>query len=257
MAADELLAAWAAAYAAPVNGWDFSALGDRYVDGAPPWSYAGLARQALAGAHSVVDMGTGGGEFLLTLADALPPDTVATEGWPPNLPVATAALAPSGIEVVAYDAEQAPTMPFPDGRFDTVLNRHEAYVAAEVARVLAPGGRFVTQQVDGRSLHQISERLTGEHRDPPYAHITLDNLRTEAAAAGFRAEAAQDWQGEARFGDVTTLVRYLALVPWEAPDNFTVERYADALLALHRVGQRNDGLTFAQRRFFLACRKSG
>jgi hypothetical protein len=35
---------------------------------------------------------------------------------------------------------------FRDGAFDLVANRHEAFVATEVARVLSPGGTFVTQQ---------------------------------------------------------------------------------------------------------------
>ena len=43
-------------------------------------------------------------------------------------------------------------MPFADGRFEVVLNRHEAYDAAEVRRVLSHGDRFLTQQVDGRDF---------------------------------------------------------------------------------------------------------
>ena len=30
-----------------------------------------------------------------------------------------------------------------------------------------------------------------------------------------------------RFGDVAALVAYLRLVPWDAPDDFTVDRYGD------------------------------
>ncbi len=243
---DAKLAQWRARYDEPTSGWDFSAI-DAAVDGEPPWSYDALAREALAGAGSALDMGTGGGEVLLTLADVLPADTVATEGWPPNLPVATDALGPHGIDVVAYDAEQDEPMPFDDERFDVVLSRHEAYVAAEVLRVLRPGGVFLTQQVDGRDFEE-SHRLFGG--STAYPHITLDHLRAEAGTAGFRIEKAEEWAGAMRFPDVGAFVSYVRIVPWQVPEDFSVDRYADVLLRL-----TPEDLVFTQRRFVLACRR--
>ncbi len=147
----ELLTRWRAERTAPAVGWDFSALDGRMTEDEPPWDFAQECRTALAGATSALDMGTGGGERLLALGAALPADTVATEGWPPNLAVARNALAPYGIEVVPYDAETDDParrrMPFPTGRFDVVMNRHEAMLADETARVLSPGGVLLTQQV--------------------------------------------------------------------------------------------------------------
>lgn len=82
-----LVSRWQEIWDEPVSGWDFSGFGDRLSGDEPPWSYLGLAREALPAASSVLDLGTAGGEVLLSLADALPADTVATEGWAPNLPV--------------------------------------------------------------------------------------------------------------------------------------------------------------------------
>jgi len=245
----DLLDAWRARHAEPTSGWDFSSFGDSIRPEEPPWSYDDLARDALAGARSVLDLGTGGGEVLLGLADALPADTVATEGWPPNLPVATAALAARGFPVAEYDAEAHPRLPFDDGRFDVVLARHEAYVASEVARVLTPSGVFLTQQVDGRDLSETVELFGGTLR---YPGVTLAHLRVEAGAAGLVVEAARDWTGVLTFADVATLVSYLRMTPWQVPDDFTVERYADVLLALHRSGEP---LRFTQRRFVLRARR--
>lgn len=245
----DLIDAWRAAFEAPVTGWDFSELGDRYVDQQPPWSYHALAREVLDGATSALDMGTGGGEVLLELGDALPRDTIATEGWPPNIPVATRNLEGHGIGVAAYDAESDAGMPFPDGRFDVVLNRHEAYVASEVFRVLTPGGAFLTQQVDGRDFEE-TQAIFGSTSE--YAHVTLANLRKEAVDAGFEVTRAEEWQGQTRFADVATLVRYFAFVPWEVPEDFSVDRYADQLLDLHRSGRE---LVFTTRRFHLLARR--
>jgi SAM-dependent methyltransferase len=239
---------WRAAYAAPTSGWDFTEI-DAVVDGEPPWSYDGLARGVLAGATSALDLGTGGGEVLLTLRDALPVDTVATEGWPPNVPVATAALAPHGIDVVAYDAEADARVPFEDSRFDVVLDRHEAYVASEVFRVLRPGGAFLTQQVDGRDFAE-SQELFGA--STAYPHVTLEHLRAEAVAAGFVVEEEGDWVGTMRFPDVGAFVSYVRVVPWQVPEDFSVDRYADVLLRL-----TPEDLVFTQRRFVLVCRRPG
>ena len=52
----------------------------------------------------------------------LPPLTVATEGWPPNVAKATALLHPRGAVVVA-SPEDAP-LPFADAAFDLVVSRH-------------------------------------------------------------------------------------------------------------------------------------
>jgi SAM-dependent methyltransferase len=246
-----LVAGWQEIWDRPVSGWDFSRFGDRLRGDSPPWSYVDLAREALAGASSVLDLGTGGGEVLLSLADALPADTTATEGWAPNLPVARRALAPRGIEVVPYDAEQDAALPFPDERFDVVLDRHEAYDAREVARVLGPGGVFLTQQVDGRDLADLADLLGGG--GSAYQHVRLDRFVAEAEAAGLVPELATDWSGELFVADVDTLVGYLAMTPWTV-EGFTVESHAAALLRLHRHGMP---ARFTQRRFVLRARRPG
>jgi SAM-dependent methyltransferase len=244
----ELLELWRCEHQRPVKGWDFAELRGRYVEQQPPWSYDGLARSVLAGARSALDMGTGGGEALLRLVGVLPGDTVATEGWPPNVPVARRNLSPQGIEVMEYDAERDESMPFEDDRFDVVLNRHEAYRASEVHRILRPGGRFLTQQVDGRDFEE-TQAIFGGHSGWP--HITLTNLRAEAAEAGLDVEEAREWRGTATFADVAALVRYFAMVPWEVPDDFAVDRYAQQLLELHHS---RSPLQFTQRRFYLLGR---
>ena len=271
---EALLQSWRAEATAELEGWDFSVIADRHSEEQPPWFYDRLARDVLTGATSALDMGTGGGEVLLGLGDALPDDTVATEGWPPNIAVAQRNLNPRGIAVVEYDAESDdstmpfptmpfptmpfptmpfPTMPFPDGRFDVVLNRHEAYRADEVLRILKPGGSFLTQQVDGRDFEE-TQRLFGGHTD--YPHITLDNLRAEAEAAGFDIERAEEWSGRSRFTDVGALVHYFSLVPWEVPEDFGVDAYADVLLGLHRGGpEQGRPITFTMRRFYLLARR--
>lgn len=75
------------AEALPVAGWDASPIAGRWTHGHPPWEYRTLVSKQLASAASLLDLGTGGGEFLSSLAP-LPHPAYATEGYPPNLPIA-------------------------------------------------------------------------------------------------------------------------------------------------------------------------
>lgn len=252
---EALLADWRLEQSRPVAGWNFNHLRDRMTEDEPPWDFDAICRHALERADHVLDMGTGGGEQLLSFGDVLPTDTVATEGWPPNVPVAREALAKHGIPVEMYDPESADAaerrMPFDDGRFDLVVNRHEAFVAEEIARVLVPGGLFVTQQVAGDDAHELHELFGGEASYP--AHL-YDELLDQVRSAGLDVSEAGEWTGVYRFQDVTALVAYLNLVPWDAPDDFTIDRYADDLLVLHRDHQGRE-ITLSKRRFWLRAHR--
>ena len=103
------------------QGWSFDV---NMVNLGPPapWDYDERALSLLSGARVVVDMGTGGGERFSRLCDGYRGTAVATEGWPPNVPVAAARLAPMGVQVVHASGLR---LPLADGSIDLVLNRHE------------------------------------------------------------------------------------------------------------------------------------
>jgi SAM-dependent methyltransferase len=142
----------------PVEGWDLGALGDRISIAPPPWDFDQTVVRHARAAPDLLDIGTGGGEWLASLAHR-PPRTVATEGWPPNVDVAGRRLRPLGITVVACEpapdnVDQVPDeprgrLPFPSGSFALVTSRHESFVASEIARVLVRDGVFLTQHVGG------------------------------------------------------------------------------------------------------------
>jgi ubiquinone/menaquinone biosynthesis C-methylase UbiE len=111
------------------------------IGGSPlPWNYVELAQAAVTEARAVLDIDTGGGETLGEVLGDIPDSiassrtVVATEPYPPNLPVAAERLGPLGVDVRA----QIDILPVEDGFADLVLNRHGALDAAEVARVLRP-----------------------------------------------------------------------------------------------------------------------
>lgn len=228
---DEFDALIAEANAAPFTGWDFSWLNARSTESRLPWSYAGEIVAYSGHAKTMLDMGTGGGEFLSGFA-ARPPRTIATESWPPNVPVAASKLRPAGIPVLQAEsasdnpsddagAEQAGTrpatgrLPFRDGSLDLIINRHESFNAREVGRVLAPGGRFVTQQVDFGSDVELYDLLGLEPPDEPASWLAL--AVAQLTAAGLDVTVQRAGQAVRHLHDVGALVYYLKIVPWVVP----------------------------------------
>lgn len=244
----DLIEAWAAEERAQPDGWDFSAFEGRMSESPEPWDLAAVWRAALSSATRVLDMGTGGGEFLSRFADLLPGRTVASEGWLPNIGVARNRLAPYNIGVVGADPDETGShLPFADDSFDLVLNRHEAYDAAEVWRTLSPGGVFLTQQVGG---DEFGEVRTAFGMPPSAPHVYYRRFRQELGDAGLDVVDGAETVGHYAFADIAALVAYVQLVPWDVPEDFTVARYADELLQLHDSGPAAGGPFRATRKRF-------
>lgn len=226
------------AMAHPISGWDFSWVAGRMRSTAPPWSYDRMVALAATRSPDLLDLGTGGGEWLAQLRSR-PPRTVAVEGLAPNVSVARARLEPLGIEVLPYQGPSdnmtqtahEPQLPFPDASFTLIVDRHESFVATEVHRVLKPGGLFITQQVGS---YNSARELMGAPAALPGRSWSLSEATRQLEAAGMTVEVAKEAQVETEIDDVGALVWYLHAVPWEIPD-FTVERYWDRLQELHRT----------------------
>lgn len=234
VAADKLLRG---ALEVPFHGWDFSVLGERIVLEPPAWSFEQLVDAEGAQATSMLDMGTGGGEWLSRRRR--PVRTVATEGWPPNVPLAAARLMPLGVVVVqdegAVDNVEQATgpargrLPFRSAAFDLVVNRHEAFVASEVRRVLRSGGAFLTQQASA-GAQQFHELLDLEPPRDTDFHVDLAIEQLEGS--GLVVEKSATGTATTVFADIGALAWYLSNVPWAVP-GFSIERHREALLALH------------------------
>lgn len=239
-----------------MKGWDLSPFGDRWVEEKTPWDYRDRVASRLPAVDSLLDLGTGGGEFLSSMAP-LPECTIATEGYPPNVGVARDRLRPLGAEVVqtfSEDNDQTPqlgSLPFRDESIDLVIDRHESFVASEVFRILKPSGAFVTQQVGSTDMYQINELLG--------ADVAPDRWSLEAAvgqleSAGFRVTEKHKAELISRFKDIGALVMYLRAAPWQIP-HFSVERFRDELEKTDRLIRSRGGLNVTATRFVVEATK--
>jgi len=253
---DELVAE---ALSAPFSGWDFSWLAARSTAGTLPWSYQGEVARRAAAAEAMLDMGTGGGERLARLS-ARPWRTVATEAWPPNVGVAAARLRSLGIPVIqdegapdntCQDGNDRGRLPFGDGTFTLVTSRHEAFRAAEVSRVLAPGGTFITQQVDFHSYDDLCDLLGLEV--PPQPESWLPLARQQVEQAGLAVQAAVRGEERQEFHDVAAVVYYLRVVSWAIP-GYSLDACAVRLCTAHATPGMWP-VPVRQRRFLLIATK--
>jgi SAM-dependent methyltransferase len=235
----------------PFSGWNFAHLEvtRRMVEAPLSWNYASIVLAQFRNAQSLLDMGTGGGEFLSSLQPLLAL-TCATEGYAPNVPLARQRLEPLGVRVYAIDEDAH--LPFSDGQFDLVINRHESYSPQEVLRILKPGGQFVTQQVGGKNLSDLNAFLGAQ----PYGfeHWQLDYAVQELQDAGWQVVAQKEERPITRFFDVGALIYYLKAVPWQVED-FTIEKYFDRLMGMHKKIQRDGYFDAHYHRFLIVAQK--
>lgn len=222
-------------YDQPFVGWDFSHMADRAVEyGERPWDYDEECVSRIPQSRHVVDIGTGdGGLFASYLRrTGTPASATATEAYAPNVPLARANLEPLGVRVL----EGKGTELLPSGSADLIIDRHADFDPADTIRALEPGGTWVTQQVGDQTNLEIHESLEAP-RAPSSSYGNLQEMREQLDSAGFEVERAEEALVGNRYHDAGILVWYLKAISWEIPD-FTVDRYAEKLLRLHRRIER-------------------
>ncbi|UQU65671.1 class I SAM-dependent methyltransferase [Couchioplanes caeruleus] len=241
---EELLAEGAAV---PVEGWDFSWFAGRATEARPSWGYARLIGERMAGAAAALDVQTGGGEVLATVARA-PALLVATESWRPNVPVAARNLRPLGASVV----EAGNSLPFRDAVFDLVVSRHPVHTPwDEVARVLRPGGTFLSQQIGAGTNRELSEAMLGPLPPPEPQHF-----EHRVAAAGLTLVDLRAERLPVEFFDVAAVAYFLRKVVWTVP-GFSVERFRPQLRAVHERIVRQGVFRSSSRRVLVEAVKPG
>ncbi len=246
-----LLAVMSAEYHKKFRGWDFSCFRNKIKEERLSWNYKRKVLPLLKTADSLLDMGTGGGEFLADLK-RLPRHTYATEGYKPNLLIAKRRLDPLGVKVLFFKSDRS--LPFKDEEFDLIINRHESYCPAEIFRLLKNKGIFVTQQVGGQDNLDLNRAL-GAKDDFGFSHWDLGYAAKELKRSGFEILFCREEFPKITFHDINALVYYLKAVPWQIED-FSVKKYFVPLKKLHHRIKRERGVSFKSHRFIIVARKT-
>ena len=198
----------------------------------------------------ILDIDTGGGEFLLSLNHPNE-NTAATENYPPNVDLCQETLLPRGIDFRAADGKGV--LPFADASFDMVINRHGDFNPEEIHRVLKPGGLFITQQVGAENDRELVELLCGQ-TDLPFPDQYLKNTMDQFSQTGFEILDGQECFRPIRFYDVGALVWFARIIEWEFP-GFSVDRCMDRLLQAQNILGETGVIEGSIHRFLLISRK--
>ena len=248
----ELISAWKHEESiAHIHGWDFSHLAGRYTEETDlPWDYQGIILDSLTPDMKLLDVDTGGGEFLLSLHHPYA-NTSAAESYPPNVQLCKETLLPLGIDFHAGDGRDA--LPFADASFDRIINRHGDFNVQDIRRMLKDGGRFITEQVGAENDRELVELLLGQ-TPLPFQEQYLETARRKFCDAGFTILDAQECWRPIKFSDVGALVWFARIIEWEFP-GFSVERCRDRLLRAQELLERNGCIEGRIHRFLLVCEK--
>ncbi|UVI30428.1 methyltransferase domain-containing protein [Paenibacillus spongiae] len=233
------------------SGWDFA-----YITGTGrmgsqllSWSYGSMAIPLVRKAKSMLDMGTGGGEFLSMLGP-LPECVFATEGYLPNVPIARHRLEPLGVKVVQIEDDF--DLPFDDDQFDLILNQHESYSPTEVRRIISDDGIFLTQQSGGLDCREINEAL-GVPLNEEFHHWNLETAAEELISNGFEVLTSKEEFPIQRFYDVGSIIYYLKAIPWQVP-GFELDPYLAPIYEIHRIIEKKGFFDVSQHRFIIKSR---
>lgn len=237
---------------AHIHGWDFSHINGRYTEETDlPWNYRSTILHYLKPNMKILDVDTGGGEFLLSLGHPCT-NVSATEAYPPNVQLCKQTLLPMGIDFRAADGGDE--LPFEDATFDIVINRHGDFNEREIYRVLKSGGFFITEQVGAENDRELIELLLPDAIELPFPEQYLHIVSKKFKANGFKIIEEQECFRPIKFFDVGALVWFAHIIEWEFP-GFSVDKCVERLINTQKLMNMNGCIEGKIHRFFLVARK--
>ncbi|OPA78606.1 SAM-dependent methyltransferase [Paenibacillus selenitireducens] len=234
-----------------MNGWDFSRVKCQSEGAA--WDFYDVVTQNSKKSDMLLDIGTGGGEALLSIVDAalLLIGIDHSMGMIQTAQANVSASKASNVRMLYMDAAH---IQFPEGFFQVISNRHSGFDPREVARVLAEGGCFLTQQV-GEADKMNLKLAFGRGQAFEVPDGTLMNLyMTQLEEVGFRD--IQSFEYDAidyyeTYEDLVFLLKHTPIIPnfGQTAEDFTI---------LHQFieeHQTSKGIRTNSKRFMIIARK--
>jgi SAM-dependent methyltransferase len=194
-----------------------------------PWDFRNIVKGFLSGRDSLLDMFAPNPELLSSLPWL--PERVAFVDRGETPSTTKKIWRVNGREVPVSHASGDCLLPYSDGAFDIVVNNRGRYEISELARVLVPGGVFITQQIGGMNASDLCAALGLSPKQ------TGRNLVQNTAAferAGFRLVDCGESLGRQRFYRVEDILFFIKHTPILA-ENFKERLVREDLAVLGKV----------------------
>ncbi|WP_282940227.1 class I SAM-dependent methyltransferase [Paenibacillus sp. RC67] len=234
-----------------INGWDFSRV--KSQSEGDKWEFYHEVTQRCKPSDLLLDIGTGGGEALLTILDAAHL-LVGIDISDSMIRTANSRLHHAKGKNVRFLQMDAVNLSFPDSFFNVISCRHSEFAAYEVARVLAEDGVFLTQQVaegDKLNLKQAFQRGQGHGVvDGMLKHQYMHDLQE----AGFTDIQSFDYdvtEYYQSYEDLVFTLKYTPIIPNFGQEEHDFER----LQAFIQENGTVKGIRTNSKRFMIIARK--
>ncbi|PYI54631.1 class I SAM-dependent methyltransferase [Paenibacillus flagellatus] len=234
-----------------LNGWNFSRL-QVSVTG-ETWDYAEEVKNRCVKTDIVLDLGTGGGERILPLADEVML-VIGIDRSAGMIATAERNAVESGKRNVRFHRMEAERLTFPDGFFDVVCARHAPFDAREAARVLKKGGRLVTQQVGEADKANVKRAFGRGQHDGVEDGSGMREYIARLEEAGFTRIDAREYDAVETYRTVEDLIFLLKHTPI-VPDFGRTDDDFRRLDAFVREFGGPDGIRTNAKRYFIAAVK--
>ncbi|WP_308639382.1 class I SAM-dependent methyltransferase [Paenibacillus silvisoli] len=232
-------------------GWDFSKV--KCISEGVAWDFYDEVRRSCKSADLLLDIGCGGGEALLKIAEGALL-LVGIDNSTGMIEAATSRLDASGIVNVRLLHMDAEKLDFPGSFFNVVSCRQAPFCASEVARVIVPGGIFLTQQVSEADKCNLKQAFGRGQSFGEQDGALQHQYMSELYEAGFRDIQALEYDATEyyhSYEDLVFLLKHTPIVPnfGKSEDDFSI------LDQFIQENQTNKGIKTNSKRFMLIAKK--
>ena len=195
------------------NGWDFSRLNVTVEDAR--WNFWSEVASRCKDGDLLLDIGTGGGEALLRMTDAALL-LIGIDHSEAMIHTANRNREQSGRSNVRFLPMEASKLDFPERFFQVISCRHSEFNAAEVARVLADDGVFLTQQVGESDKSNLAQAFGRGKSGNAKRGTLMERYAAELKEAGFRQIDCRQYDAVEYYAtaeDLIFLLKHTPIIP--------------------------------------------
>ncbi len=233
-----------------LNGWDFSQV--KKISEGEQWNFYNEVTQRCRKSDLLLDIGTGGGEKLLSIADSCLL-LVGIDCSKSMIQTANENLQKSGKSNVRFLQMDAENLEFPHHFFNVVSCRQSPFCAKEAAKVLVDGGVFLTQQVSENDKLNIVQAFGRGQKQAADGTLKKKYI-SELYEAGFSDVQSFEYDATeyyATYEDIVFLLKHTPIIPnfGESENDFAV---LETFIEENRTGK---GIRTNSKRFMIIAKK--